>query len=364
MLRTWISSLLLLPLALSAQEVIFLRNPSFEDRPGHSRPPWDWFDCGMAGETPPDVHPSGHFGVTRPPQHGKTYVGLVVRDNGTWEAIGQQLEAPMEPGVCYRFSVYAARSEHYISYSRLYNNMVEVDYTGAVRLRVWGGHQHCEGRELLWESSPVESFEWERHDMVLQPAEAYTRLVLEAFYHDIYEPPYLGNLLLDNASALIPADCDWPDVFSVPVDILRVPRLESLKALQAYLVEQGQQAQLSAEGEAWERHLFRDAQGDLQQVNQHLWLIGQAVKQFPDLRLEVWLLGKMTNASKRGASHELWREEDFVMSGRWRTFEQALISAGLEPGQYRIRVARRWGNQKTWLWPKKRLPYNLRLIEK
>ena len=364
MMRAWITVWMLLPIALPAQGVIFLRNPSFEDRPRHSKPPWGWFDCGKAGETPPDIHPSGHFGVTTLPQHGISYVGMVVRDNGAWEALGQRLEVPMVPGLCYRFSIQAARSARYMSYSRLHNNMAPADYTGSARLRVWGGYQHCERRELLWESPPVESAEWERYDMVLQPSEAYTHLVLEAFYRNAAEPPYLGNLLLDNASALIPADCAWPAAFSVPLDKLPAPQLGSLQALQAYLAAQGQQARLSADGEAWERHLFYDAQGELQQVNQYLWLIGQAVGQFPGYRLEVWLHGRMTKASKKGAVYELWREEDFLMQGRWRTFEQALMAAGLAPGQYRIRAARSGGKPKAWLWPQKTQPYNLRLIQK
>jgi hypothetical protein len=364
MMRAWITVGMLLPIALPAQEVIFLSNPSFEDRPRHSKPPWGWFDCGKVGETPPDIHPSGYFGVTTPPQHGRSYVGMVVRDNGAWEALGQRLEMPMVPGVCYFFSIHTARSDRYMSYSRLYNSMEPVDYTGAARLRAWGGNQHCDRRELLWESPPVESVEWERHDMVLQPSEAFTHLVMEAFYRDAAEPPYLGNLLLDNASALIPAHCDWPATFSLPLEKLQAPRLESLQALRAYLAAQGQQARLSADGEAWERHLFYDAQGELQQVNQYLWLIGQAVGQFPGCRLEIWLHGRMIKASKKGAVYELWREEDFLMQGRWRTFEQAFMAAGLKPGQYRIRAARRWGKQKAWLWPKKAQPYNLRLIQK
>ena len=80
--------------------------------------------------------------------------------------------------------------------------------------------------------------------------------------------------------------------------------------------------------------------------------------------MRAWLHGKMTKAGKKGAVYELWREEDFLMQGRWRTFEQALMAAGLAPGQYRIRAARSWGKPKAWLWPKKAQPYNLRLIQK
>ena len=71
-------------LALNAQPAapIILDNPSFEDAPAHYRTPKGWDNCGFEGESPPDVQPSGEFGVEKKAAHGRTCLGLVVRDNG------------------------------------------------------------------------------------------------------------------------------------------------------------------------------------------------------------------------------------------------------------------------------------------
>ena len=74
---------------------IRLVNPSFEDVPKQSSPPLGWADCGFTGESAPDVHPSNFWEVSKPAQNGKTYVGLVVRNNDTWERISQMLESPL-----------------------------------------------------------------------------------------------------------------------------------------------------------------------------------------------------------------------------------------------------------------------------
>ena len=51
----------------------------------------------------PDVHPGNYWEVNKPAFNGKTYVGMVVRNNDTWERISQMLEKPLIGGVCYDF---------------------------------------------------------------------------------------------------------------------------------------------------------------------------------------------------------------------------------------------------------------------
>ena len=96
--------------AYAQGEPIHLTNPSFEDIPRYSRPPVGWFDCaknfGFKGETPPDTQPSGAFSVSKAPYDGSTYLGMVVRDNDTWESVSQRLSKPMQKGQCYEFSIY------------------------------------------------------------------------------------------------------------------------------------------------------------------------------------------------------------------------------------------------------------------
>ncbi|HKK78343.1 MAG TPA: hypothetical protein VJ933_01890, partial [Phaeodactylibacter sp.] len=86
----------------SAQDTIRLQNPSFEDEPQHSLPPRGWEDRGFHGESPPDTHPSGDFGVTQKPYHGQSYLGMVVRDNDTWECVAQEIGQPMQKDSCYQ----------------------------------------------------------------------------------------------------------------------------------------------------------------------------------------------------------------------------------------------------------------------
>lgn len=75
---------------------IQLTNPSFEDVPRHSRVPRGWYDCGFPGESAPDTQPDPTFQVNKAAADGETYLGLVVRDNDTWESISQKLTRPVE----------------------------------------------------------------------------------------------------------------------------------------------------------------------------------------------------------------------------------------------------------------------------
>jgi len=86
---------LALSIACVAQQPLPFQNPSFEDQPDFGKPPVGWFYCGNFGETPPDIHPGGFYGVETLPKDGQTYVGMVVRDNGTEEQLGQRLAAPL-----------------------------------------------------------------------------------------------------------------------------------------------------------------------------------------------------------------------------------------------------------------------------
>jgi hypothetical protein len=122
---------------LSAQEIIYLENPSFEDAPRHSRPPKGWNNEGFQGESPSDIHPAGNFGVSSPALDGRTYVGMVVRDNETWECVGQRLEHPLRAYTCYLWSVALMRSPEYISISRI--TKLKANFNKPCVLRVWGG---------------------------------------------------------------------------------------------------------------------------------------------------------------------------------------------------------------------------------
>lgn len=181
---------------------IKLDNPSFEDYPQAGHAPQGWFDCGFASETPPDVQPNSIFKVTKAAQHGSTYLGLVTRDNNTWEAIGQRLKSPLIKGTQYNFSLYAARSEVYLSQSRTTNK--DANYTTPVIIRVWAGSGYCSKNEMLDETEPITSATWQKLNFAFTPKANHTHIMIEVFYKVPTLFPYNGNILLDNASDIMP----------------------------------------------------------------------------------------------------------------------------------------------------------------
>jgi outer membrane protein OmpA-like peptidoglycan-associated protein len=188
-----------------SSDVIQLINPSFEDMPRHSKAPRAWSDCGFKGESAPDIQPSGIFSVTKPAADGNTYLGLVVRDNDTWESVGQELSKPMEKGKCYTFSIALCRSELYVSISRLSDQTA--NYTTPAKLRIYGGNAYCEKKELLAESPLIANTRWQDFDFKLEPSKNYSFLILEAYYKTPTLVPYNGNLLVDNFSVIKVANC-------------------------------------------------------------------------------------------------------------------------------------------------------------
>ena len=226
----WILLLFALPLSVTGQKelTINLINPSFEDLPKAGEEPAGWWNCGKSEETPPDVQP-GQFAVTKPPSHGNTYLGLVVRDNETWEGVGQRLSKPLEKDQCYEFTMDICRSELYLSTSKLTNQ--EANYATPAKLRVYGGNGYCNKAELLYETAVVTNTRWLSHTFRLHPKSGnYSYILIEAYYKTPVLFPYNGNILLDNASAIKQIVCGpekMPDAKPAPpiaVTTKTVPR--------------------------------------------------------------------------------------------------------------------------------------------
>ena len=216
--------------------VIYLINPSFESIPQFHNPPAGWNDCGtelFPKETGPDIHPmvSEPFGVNQKPAHKTSYLGLVVRENGSWESISQQLIQPMKANQCYAFRIKMSQSENYkralrgakidksktkrstrkIKRGRILTKTIErekVNFTDPIVLRIWGGDETCDKRQLLAVSPLVKNKEWADYIFKIQPDANYQSLTLEAFDGDEIVKFPNGNLLLDDASPLIPINCD------------------------------------------------------------------------------------------------------------------------------------------------------------
>jgi outer membrane protein OmpA-like peptidoglycan-associated protein len=191
-------------LAQPKEAPITLINPSFEDLPKMGETPSGWYNCGKQGETPPDVQPGG-WGVAKPASNGQTYLGLVVRDNESWEGVGQRLSRPLLANHCYEFSLDLCRAELYLSVSRTTGD--EVNYAVPARVRIWGGMGYCDARELLAETSVITNTRWLTFNFRFNPKGNYSYLLIEAYYKTPVLFPSNGNILVDNASTIKPLEC-------------------------------------------------------------------------------------------------------------------------------------------------------------
>ena len=202
----WMMLLCGIPSLLIGQKEIKLTNSSFEDVPTHSSTPYGWKNCGDVYESPPDIQP-GSFHVDRVAQKGKTYIGLVTRDNDTWEGVSQKLGKPVVAGKCYKFNIYLAKSTKYISLSK--SSMKEENFNQAVRLRIWGGDSHCHQKEILAETGAINHTAWKRYKLEFNPKADHDFIFIEAHFKKGAFFPYNGNLLVDNMSSI--KACSVPD---------------------------------------------------------------------------------------------------------------------------------------------------------
>lgn len=209
----WIFCYVFLTVQLYAQDSIKIRNASFEGTPTCCKAPNEWFNCGNVQESPPDIHPYEFkeeflFGVDTKTYHGKTYLGMVVRDNKTNESISQQLDDSLIAGQCYLVTIYLCRSDTYKSMRSNSYSTELFNYTTPCVLSIWGGDSYCDHKQLLAESSAVQSTEWQKYEFKLHPKTNMNYIELEAYYEPTSISDYNGNILVDNMSAIYKVACD------------------------------------------------------------------------------------------------------------------------------------------------------------
>ncbi len=290
MIRSIAAVLLSAPFFLFAQPttIILPGNASFEDLPQHSKPPRSWFYCGSRDETPPDIQPNTIFGNTPEAFHGTTYVGLVGRSNGTFEAIGQRLPSYLRAGSCYQWKIMAARSDEYISPDRDHPGEV-INHNQALILRVWGGTNVCERRELLAQSGPVHTTEWQPLVFQLNPSQDQAFIILEAFYDESAGDPYSGNLLLDHAGPFLELDCPTGEIREGIMQ-LSPPVTGDPSTLEALVREQGPQIRFGDNHLQLERSYFETSDHQFFISNPALWQVMTGLTQLPDTRLKVGIV--------------------------------------------------------------------------
>jgi len=218
MRKVFLLFFIFLGIEVSAQEIP-LYNGSFEDFPraGGSinalRGIKGWKNCGISrdkAETPPDSHAGGaktaFFDVTVQPHDGRTFLGMVARENDTWEAVSQRLIQPLESDKCYAWRVYLCKAP---TYNSALNTTTQVrSFTRPIVLRIWGGNDNCDRRELLAESTPVSDTAWVEYAFTFEPTERHNFILLEAFYKTPTLFPYNGNILFDGGSSIVEMACD------------------------------------------------------------------------------------------------------------------------------------------------------------
>jgi hypothetical protein len=189
-------------------DTIRLKNPSFEDTPKRGGEAIDgitgWFDCGkiiFQNETPPDIHPSGFWENNVPALDKKTYLGMVVRDNFSYESVSVRLDSVLKAQETYSLSIYLARSPSYFSKSRLTGE--EVNYITPAVLRIWGGTGYCNERHLIYESPPIDHNEWKKYDILFKPKQDCKSITIAAYYTKNTNVYYNGHVLVDGISDII-----------------------------------------------------------------------------------------------------------------------------------------------------------------
>ena len=221
-----------------SQKIIEIKNSSFEDIPHrgqNNKSVKDWFDCGLMNfpsESPPDIHPGNFWDVNVPPSEGNTYLGMVVRDNESWESISQRLSTNISADQCYSINIDLARSQVYQSASRILVNQKgepkPTNYITPTVLRVWGGSGFCDCRELLAESTPITHQNWETYEFKFKPKFSHTFIVIEAYYKTPVLFPYCGHLLLDNLSNIQEISCTKEEEEDIAVVAPTKPKTQAL----------------------------------------------------------------------------------------------------------------------------------------
>ena len=181
-LLLFVSSFFVIPII---GQNIRLDNTSFEGEPQDATMPQRWY--AVEKGTTPDIMP-GPWGVYLEPADGETYIGLITREDGSFESIGQRLKIPLKAKDCYSFSIDLAHSKAYANYNL------------PIRLRIWGSENRYSKDQLLTESAVIKHTDWKNYKFQFLTKKEYPYIIFEAYYMKGMFTPYKGNILIDNVS--------------------------------------------------------------------------------------------------------------------------------------------------------------------
>ncbi len=176
--------------AAQALTQVKLSNMSFEDTPSDATTPRGWFVC--EDYTTPDILP-GFWGVYNEPSHGSTYMGIITRQDGTFESIGQKLSETLDADLCYRFNIDLAHSKTYAGFNR------------PIKLRIWIGDKKCRRSQLILETDFIKHTDWRTYPVSFTPNKESDYIIIEAYYQD-GSFSYKGNILVDKMTIIQKCD--------------------------------------------------------------------------------------------------------------------------------------------------------------
>ncbi len=159
-----------------------LLNASLEGAHQDATMPDNWLSATPG--TTPDILPET-WGERLEPAHGNSYVGLITRGNGTYEAITQRLPNPSKIETCYDLILSVARSPFYAGYNQ------------PIRCRIWLSKTKGKRDRLISDLGLIKNEAWETHKLQYITDDVYYYIIFEA-YHPKGIDRSEGNILLDH----------------------------------------------------------------------------------------------------------------------------------------------------------------------
>jgi hypothetical protein len=191
------------PLVLTAQVTeIKWQNPSFEGKAKTGLVPEGWESHSFEGHTPPDTQPCNCGGVYKKAADGDTYIGLLIREDNSWEAIGQLLPIELIAGQTYMFNLNACRASRYL---QLYGqDKMITNFRRPAIIRLWGGTYSNPFVHLLAQTETIFNEEWKPYTLIFNAPGSINYLTLEAYFSVGTAEAYHGNVLIDQLSPIRP----------------------------------------------------------------------------------------------------------------------------------------------------------------
>ena len=189
-----------------AQDMITLRNPSFEEWDSQENFPKYWTYCGCENHDDPDeeknpVKFEEGFDFRNTASDGDHFAFLIATDANKWEMMGQKLEMPIAADSSYQFSVDLVRASAFIGKSLMEGN--KVNYSTPIKLKIWGGNEDCRKLELLAAGKLVMNTRWLSFNFEITPENRYDYIFFESYYKEPSKYPYNGNVLIDHISPIV-----------------------------------------------------------------------------------------------------------------------------------------------------------------